>query len=106
MAAGLEAGELAPGRGDPGVARGIGKGDHPVGVADIEGIADQRHAEGLVQPVEEGLARLGDAVAVAVAQQGDPVRALAEGGRAPHRADHGIVEQRTDAARPSSAPRR
>ena len=58
MPAGLEGDELPPRRGDAVRARRVGKGDHAVGVADIEGVADQRHAERLVQSFHENLARL------------------------------------------------
>ena len=58
MPAGLERDELPPLRGDAVGARDVGKGDHAVGVADIEGVADQRHAERLAQSLHEDLARL------------------------------------------------
>ena len=74
MPAGLERGELPPRRGDAVGARRVGEGDHAVGVADIERVAQQRHAERLVQPLQENLARFGHAVAIRVAQQRDAVR--------------------------------
>ena len=65
MAAGLEGGEFPPRRGDAVGARGIGEGHHAVGVADIERVAQQRHAERLVQSLHEHFALFGDAVAIA-----------------------------------------
>jgi hypothetical protein len=95
VSAGLEARELAARPGEAGGACGIGEGHHAVGVADIEGIAQQRHAERLSLPFEKGVAHFGHAIAVGIAQQRDPVRADAGGGRALHRADHRVVEDRT-----------
>ena len=86
MPAGLEGDELPPRRGDAVRARHIGEGHHAVGVADIERVAQQRHAERLVQSLHENLALFGDAVAIGVAQQRDAVGAVAKGGGAPHRA--------------------
>jgi hypothetical protein len=77
----------------------MGEGDDPVRVADVERVADERHAEGLVQALQEGLAGLGGAVAVRVAEQRDPVGADAQRGGAPHRRGHGVVE---DAPRPAA----
>ena len=96
MPAGLERGQLAPRRRDAARARRIGEGDHAVGVADVECVADQRHAEWLVQPVEEHIADLGDAVAVRVAEKRDAVRARTDGGGALDRAEHGVVEKGLD----------
>ena len=95
MAAGLEIHELAPRRGDARRARRIGEGDDAIGIADIESVAQQRHAEGLVQPFQEHFPDFGHAIAIRVAQQRDAVRADAHGGGAFHRADHRIVEDRS-----------
>jgi hypothetical protein len=84
---------------DAGVAVGVGEGHQRVGVADIERAVEHRHAERVVQAVEEHVAGLGDAVAVGIAQQGNPVRAVAEGRGPAHGGRHRIVEDRTDAAR-------
>ena len=73
---------------------GVGEGHHAVGVADVERVAHERHAEGLVQPLEEHLPGFGHAVAIHIAQQGDAVRADPHGGGAFHRAEHGVVEDR------------
>ena len=53
MSAGLEPNQLATRRSDAVCACVIGKGDDSIGVADIERLADQRHAERLVQAVQE-----------------------------------------------------
>jgi len=98
MPAGLEFGQLPPGRRDAGGTRRVGEGDHAIGVADIEGIAEQRHAERLAQPLQERFLRFGYAVAIGVAQQRDAVRADAHGGGALHGADHGVVEEGRDGA--------
>ena len=95
---GLNVADRPAGPGDPGRALGVGEGDDAVGVADVEAAVDERHAERLVQAVEEGLADLGDAVAVGVAQQRDPVRARAERLGALHRRVDRVVERRADAA--------
>ena len=92
MPAGLEADEFSPGRGDAVRARHIREGHHAVGVADIERVAQQRHAERLVQSLHENLARFGDAVAIGVAQQRDAVGADAKRGGTPHRRLHRIAE--------------
>ena len=102
MPAGLERDELASLGGDAVRARDIRKGDHAVGVADIEGVADQRHAERLAQPFHENPASFGDAVAVGVAQQRDAVGADAERRGAPHRRLHRIVEHAPAAVRRSA----
>jgi hypothetical protein len=77
----------------------IGKGKDPVGVADIEGVVDQRHAERLVQSLEKHRLDFGDAIAVAIAQKNDPVRADADRRRPPHRAQHRIIEDALDRCR-------
>ena len=96
MAAGLERCELPPRRGDAAGPRGVGEGHHAVGVADVERVAQQRHAERLVQSLQKNLADLGYAVAIRIPQPGDAVRADPHGGGALHRAEHGVVEQRPD----------
>ncbi len=95
--AGLERGQPAPGRGDAVGARRIREGHHAVGVADIEGVAEQRHAERLVQSLHEDALLLRDAVAINVAQQRDAVGAFAQRRRAPHRRLHGVAEHAGDA---------
>ena len=92
MPGGLEAYELLAWRGDAVRARHIREGDHAVGVADIERVAEQRHAERLVQSLHENFALFGDAVAIRVAQQRDAVRADAEGCGTSHRRLHRVAE--------------
>jgi hypothetical protein len=75
----LEGDELSSLGGDAVRARCIREGHHAVGVADIEGVAHQRHAERLVQSLHENFALFGDAVAIIVAKQRDAVRADAKG---------------------------
>ena len=99
VAAGLQVVQLAARGADAGFACRVGEGHDAVGVADIEGVAEQRHAEGLVQAIEECFAEFGDAVAVGIAQERDAVGAVADRGGALHRAQHGVVEDRADAAR-------
>ena len=99
VAARLEGGEPLARRGDAVGIGDIGKGHHAVGVADIEGVADQRHAERLAEVLHEGAAHFGDAVAVLVAQQRDAVGADAERRGAPHRRLHRVVKHRPRGAR-------
>ena len=96
MPAGLEGGESPPRRGDAVRARRIGEGHHAVGVADIERVAHERHAERLVQSLHENFALFGDAVAIRVAQQGDAVGAVAKGVGTPHRRLHRVAEHAPD----------
>ena len=98
MPAGFELSHLPPWRIDAARARRVGEGDHAIGVADVERIAQQRHAERLVQALKKHLSSFGHAVAVRVAQQGDAVRADPHGGGALHRAEHGVVEDGLDGA--------
>ena len=72
----------------------VGEGHHAIGVADVERIAHQRHAERLVQSLQKHVPGFRHTVAVRVAQPGDPVRTDPRGGGALHRAEHGVVEQR------------
>ena len=90
----LERHELSPRCGDAACARRVGKGHHAVGVADVEGVADERHAEGLVLAVQKHLSGFRHAVAIGVAQQRDAVGAHPHGVGASHRGDHGVVEDR------------
>src|SRR5689334_6020296 len=99
MAAWLERRQPASWCGDAARARRIGKGKDPVGVADIEGVADQRHAERLVQSLEKHALDFRDAVAVAIAQKHDAVRADADRRRPTHRAHHRIIEHALDRRR-------
>ena len=92
-------GQPATGLGDAVRARRVGIGNHAIGVADVERIGEKRHAEWLLEAVEERVLRLGDAVAIAVAQERDAVRAVAERRRPSHRRDHGVVEQAVDRVR-------
>ena len=62
-------------RGDRGCGRIVGEGDQRVGIGDVERVAEQGHAERRGEAGEVGRPHLRDAVAVAVAQQSDPVRA-------------------------------
>ena len=66
MPAGREIGQLSSRSADAGGSRGVWEGNHAIGVADVESIAEKRHAERLVQPVEEHLADFGHAVAIRV----------------------------------------
>jgi hypothetical protein len=49
----------------------IGQNDNPVGVADVETIADQCHAKGHVQAAQKALPQIGSAALSTVAQQND-----------------------------------
>jgi hypothetical protein len=52
---------------------------HRIGVGDVKVLPDQRHAERRVQVLEKHASRFSDAIAVAVAQQGDAVGARGAG---------------------------
>ena len=92
----LEGDEFPARPGDAVRARHIGEGHHAVGVADIERVAEQRHAERLVQSLNEDLALFGDAVGIGVAQQRDAVRADTEGTGPSHRRLHRVAEHAPD----------
>jgi hypothetical protein len=62
----------------------VAERDDRVRIRDVEAVADQRHAEGRIEPFDEGRAELGDAVAVGVAQQRDAVGAFDTGARETH----------------------
>jgi hypothetical protein len=94
MAGRLELDKPSARAGDAVGARRVGEGHHAVGVADVERVAHQCHAEGLVLALQEHLACFRHAVAIAVAQQRDAVGAHAHGVGAPHRAHHGVVQDR------------
>ena len=98
MPAGLEGDEFLALRGDALGARHIGEGYDAVGVADIEGVAEQRHAERLAQSLHENFALFGDAVAIDIAQQRDAVGAFAERPCTPHRCLHRVAEHVADRA--------
>ena len=66
---------FTPAARDLGVAGVIGELEDRVGIRDIEILTDQHHAERRIQPADEDASGLGDAVAVAVAQQRDAVGA-------------------------------
>ncbi len=68
MAAAFQLVQFPPRRGDAARAGGVGKRNYAIGVADVEGIAQQRHAERLVQPFHKHVVDLGDAIAIRVAQ--------------------------------------
>ena len=57
------------GRGDLCIACRVGIPNDRIGIGDIEVVADQDHAEGRVEVIEEDALRLGLAVAIGVAQQ-------------------------------------
>ena len=94
MAVGLEVDQLFSRRGNARCPLGIGEGDDAVGVADIEGLVDERHAERLVQSLQKHFSHFRDTVAIGVPPERNAVSALPEGSGAPHRALHGIVESR------------
>ena len=85
-------GQPAARLGYAGRARLIGEDDHAIRIADVERVAEQRHAERLVQPVEEHVPGLGDAVVIGVPQKRDAVGAFSHGGGPSHRRRHGVVE--------------
>ena len=82
VAVGLEVDQLASRRGDARGARHIGKGDDPVGVADVEGARRPAPCRRAGSALQKDLARFRDAVAVMSREQGDAVRADADGARA------------------------
>ncbi len=92
MPAWLECGQSLPWRGNAARACRVGKGNQAIGVADVECIVQHRHAERLVQPLQEHLLDFGHPVAIRVAQQRDAVCAGPRGAGAFHRADHGVVK--------------
>ncbi len=73
---------------DPGLPVLVGKAHDAVRVGDVERALDQRHAEGRMEPVEEDRPRLGRAVAIRVAQEGDPVGARHAGAGPAHDQPH------------------
>jgi hypothetical protein len=67
------------------VAGPVGQADDAVVLRHIEVLADQGHAEGATDVLGEGGLEFGQAVAVGVPEQGDPVRARTlDGAGAPH----------------------
>ena len=96
MAARLEGGEFPPRRGDVVRAHYVRKCHDAVGVADIERVAQQCHAERLIQSLHEGLAFFGDAVAIGVVQQRDAIGADAKGVGASHGGLHGVTKYAPD----------
>ncbi|MCY1445413.1 hypothetical protein D9M71_619250 [compost metagenome] len=64
-----------------------------VGVGDVQVLAYQCHAEGGVEPFDEGNAYLGDAIMVGITQQGDAVGAGRAGSCALHHFLHGPAAQ-------------
>ncbi len=83
-----EVGHFASRFGDAGRAGFIGEGHQGIRVRDIERLADQRHAEGRVQAFEKRFAQFGDAIAIGIAQQTDPVRARRRGAGTFHHEHH------------------
>ena len=67
---------------------GIGECDERVGIGDIELALGKRHAEGRIEAFREGSAKIGDTVAVGIAQKRDPVGAWRCGTRSFHRQLH------------------
>ena len=87
--AGGQFGQPGGGGGDGGVAFGVGKAQHRIGVGHVQVIAHQRHAKGRMQVLQEHAALVGHAVAVGVAQQHDAVgRGHAGAGALHHLAHH------------------
>ena len=60
---------------DPGLALAVRETHDAIGVGNVELVADERHAERLVQVFEEGLTDLGRAISVSVTQQRESVGA-------------------------------
>jgi hypothetical protein len=60
--------------GRPVLARREGECNDSIGMADVEGVPDQRHAERLAHSLQKDFLDLGRAVAIRVAQPRDPVR--------------------------------
>ncbi len=75
---------LHAGYGDLGLPAAVGKAQQRVGVGDVKVVADEGHAEGRIEALEEYRAGLGHAVAIGVAQQGDAVGAGHAGTGTPH----------------------
>ena len=73
--AGRQIGHLHRGCGDRRLPILIGKPQQGIGVGDIEVVTHQGHAEGRIEPGQEGRLRLGHAVAVGIAQQHDAIGA-------------------------------
>ncbi len=86
--AGGQRGDFRGRRGDARFAALVGKTHEGIGVRDVKIAPDQRHAERRAQVLEEGRPCLGAAVAVAVAQQRDAIRARGAGPRLFHHALH------------------
>ena len=68
MPARLEGDKFTSLGGDAICAGRIREGDDAVGIADIEGVANERHAERLAQSLHEDPASFGNAVTVAIPQ--------------------------------------
>ena len=78
---------------DAGVAGGIGKPQHRVGVGNVEVMPHERHAERRVERVEQHRSDFGHAIAVGIAQQGDAIGAGHAGaGPLHHQAHHPTPE--------------
>ena len=77
-----------------GVTRCVIKNFDPVGVAKVEPVSDQGHAEGLVLVLHEYLADLRCVVTVSIAPKGDTVCAFPNCLDPPHRRLGRVVHQR------------
>jgi len=53
----------------------IGKAHKFIGIGNIKIVADERHAKGRIQPLQEDCSRFHNAVTICVAQQGDAISA-------------------------------
>ncbi len=73
MAARLEIDQLAAGPGDPGGPLGVGKHDDAVGVADVELVLHEGHAEWRLRPVRNGSHVSATPSTIRVPQQRDAV---------------------------------
>jgi hypothetical protein len=73
--AGRQIHHLDAGRGHLHCALAIGEAHKRIGSGDIKIVADERHAEWGIQPVQEDGARVYNAIAINVAEQGDAVGA-------------------------------
>ena len=96
-------GHLGPLSRDLGSAVLVIESQQRVGVGDVELVADQRHAEGRVQPLQEHALGLGHAIAIRVTQQHDAVRARHARAGAIHGPDHDLSP---DPAHHATASRR
>ena len=66
----------------------VRKSDNRVGVGDVKRLADQRHAEGRVEALQENRTLVGNAIAIAVTQQRDAVGRAGAGTGPAHQHTH------------------